>query len=324
MAGDPSSEIDTLRDAAAVVVEAQRRVREAFRLRASRGDDQWHLAAARFMTSFTALYSDHFWNDVELAKQADADAIDRILVFLEADPWCFRSGYAKDTLLRCVRHVALTPDQTQRTRAIVLHAVDTGDRREFREICRLAKKVADSDLRLALLQRLRSDDRGVARRALWVLDSIGDSFEEPDRKRVLAILEDSASAGQWWRTRKWANRLAIRYGDEAWFAELLERVCAGGPDIEPALRLLTSVRPTPSEAQRRALGELVLRVVETDDPSGGLEWAAIFADSPDLRDSLLAAYRLANDNGVRERAWLAIQTIRFDTQSDWPGDALQP
>jgi hypothetical protein len=268
-----------------------------------------------------ALYSDDFWKDVERAKEADPAAIDRVLVFLEADPWCFRSGYAKEALLRCVRHVALTPEQTARARAIVLHAVEVGDRREFREISRLAKKVADPDLRSALLDLLRSDDPGAARRALWVLDALKEDFDESDRNRVLAVLEQSASTGQWWRTSSWANRLANRYGDRAWFSELLERVCAGGKDI-PALRLLTSVRPTPSDAQRRALGELVLRAVETDDLSEGLEWAAIIADSPELRDSLLRAYGQAGDRGVQERAWWAINAIRRDTNSDWPGGGL--
>jgi hypothetical protein len=309
MALDPSSEVNRILDAATLVADCQRRLHEAFEHRAERGADQWTAAADAFRQAVAVMYPDDFWDAIERAKAGDPDAVDRALTFLEADPWCYRSGYAKQTLLRLLRQVQLTPEQTRRARRIVLQAVDVGDRREFRESCRLGRKLADDEMRSALLDRLRSADPGRARRALWVLDALREPLDEPDRQRVLQILEQSAGAAQWWRTSSWACRLARRYGDAGWFAGLLERVCAGGPDLEPAWRLLTSVSLNLSGAQRRAVGALVLMAVEIDFPSEGLEWAAIMADSAELRDTLVSAYNEATDVWVRGRAWWAINAI---------------
>ncbi len=321
MTTDSSPEIDRILEAAALVRETSRRVHDAFEHRAERGDEQWHSAAQAAHQALAALYPDDLWADVERARGGDPEAIDRVLLFLEADPWCFRSGYAKETMLRLLRQVELTSDRAERARAIILHAVDVGDRREFREGCRLAKRVVNDKLRGALLDRLRSSDPGRARRALWVLDALKEPLNEADRERVLVILEQSASIAEWFRVATWARPYARRYGDQGWFAGLLDRVCAGGPDVEPALRLLTSVRISPSDSQRQALAALVLQAIQTDETEW-LEWGAVYADSPELRRALIDAYKGAADGGVRERAWWAINAIRWATKSGWPGDEL--
>ena len=136
------------------------------------------------------------------------------------------------------------------------------------------------------------------------------------------ILERAACAAQWWRVSKWACRFAVRYGDAAWFVQLLDRVCEGGADAQPALRLLTSVRVSPTDGQREALARLVLLAVETGDSDEMLEWGPVVANSAELRQSLLAVYQGTADGGVRRRAWWAIAAIRRDAGTDWPGDEI--
>ncbi len=56
----------------------------------------------------------------------DADAVDWALVFLEADPGCFRAGYLRERVLRYLARMIdrLTVDQKHRLRSVALAAID--------------------------------------------------------------------------------------------------------------------------------------------------------------------------------------------------------
>ena len=64
------------------------------------------------------------------------------LLFLEVDPWFFRSGYLKQRLLRALKGAALNPAEIERLNGIFLRVIDSRDRREFKEYCRLAARLA--------------------------------------------------------------------------------------------------------------------------------------------------------------------------------------
>jgi hypothetical protein len=87
------------------------------------------------------------------------------LRFLEADPWFFRSGYMKGRIARALKHVAFTPAEVERVTAIVLAAVNGKDRQEFKEYCRLAKRVPNESLKAGLEKALKSNDRRTRSRA---------------------------------------------------------------------------------------------------------------------------------------------------------------
>ena len=91
--------------------------------------------------------------------------------FLEADPWFDGSGYTKAELIRRITRVALPQVVAERLLQIVVATVDRRDRREFRQYCRLARKVDSQELREDLSLRLQHDDPAVTRRARWVLDA---------------------------------------------------------------------------------------------------------------------------------------------------------
>ena len=104
----------------------------------------------------------------------NGDAIDQAVVYIEADPWLFRSGYFKDKLLRRLRRANLTETQRDRLRTALLAVVDGRDRREFRRFCRLAHAIADDAFRQKLADRATDANfnEGQRRRARWMLAAL--------------------------------------------------------------------------------------------------------------------------------------------------------
>jgi hypothetical protein len=129
----------------------------------------------------SALYEPVF-SSIERAPR-DPAAVETLVRFLEADVYCFRSGYAKADVIRALTRLDLDPVTTRRLRAVVLDAVDSWDRREFRAYCRLARKVDSEELRGQLRDRLTTSKPHVPRRARWVLEAIGERPTSPASRR---------------------------------------------------------------------------------------------------------------------------------------------
>ncbi len=126
-----------------------------------------------FVAATDAAYPPGFWEDFEnLRNRTDAKALETAIAFLEADPYFFRSGYAKEKLLRYVRGYQLNSEDVARLQQVILNIVDGHYCREFREYCRLARKVDSKDFRLQLESRAKSDDANIRKRAQWVLDAL--------------------------------------------------------------------------------------------------------------------------------------------------------
>lgn len=106
--------------------------------------------------------------DEERVRAGDGEAIEHAIVYLEADPWCFRSGYQKERLFRLLARHELAPDQQARMDAVVLRLTQTG-RREFLEALRYVRRRRGPGLKPALRQLLSSPDDAVATRALRML-----------------------------------------------------------------------------------------------------------------------------------------------------------
>lgn len=167
--------------AASRAEKARLAVHEAAQRRGSRKSSswqKWHVAADEFHRAIDAAYPPGFWENYTRLKEGQPEALEIAMVFLEDDPWFFRSGYIKVELIKYIGRTTLTEDRAQRLRRIALHAVDSRDRREFRAYCRLARKIDSSDLRNALLRRTNSFDDGIRRRARWMLEALGTKPQE--------------------------------------------------------------------------------------------------------------------------------------------------
>ncbi len=300
---------------AALVRQLHQRLEEAFERR-DEGPARvaaWEDAARAYREAIELMYPEEFWRQVDSLRQHEGTAVDPALTFLEADPWCFRSGYAKETILRLLPRHSLSNDQVARVERVLLHGVDVGDRREFRFHCRLARHVATPEFRRALFERLHGTDVGVARRALWMLTTIRrPRFAAVDitRAQELVLAATRGSEDENWTSSDWTGDLASRFWSPEWESELLGFALADGERRDQALRLLARVRRTRfSDEQRDGLGGLLLDVVDNGGDESWFEYLAPRVDTASLRSEL--ERRLEHEDGeIRRRARWAHNSIR--------------
>lgn len=129
---------------------------------------QWHHAVESFRVAIQETYGSPLWRRLKAElRSGDPTAREAALVYLEADPWCFRSGYEKAELMKGLSDLNLSDRERARIRRLVLDLVQLRRRREFPQLARLAWSVWNTEL----------DDRleEVARAAQpWVGDQIAD------------------------------------------------------------------------------------------------------------------------------------------------------
>lgn len=109
---------------------------------------------------------DAFWDD-------DYSKIDIVIQFLGENQVFFRSGYMKEAVLRKIKLDRLKPDQMRGLRSVIIGAIETCGRREFKRYCTMASRLADESLIESVKDRLISSDRNVqwrARRMLEVME----------------------------------------------------------------------------------------------------------------------------------------------------------
>lgn len=186
-----------LLERAAEVEAARRAVHVSFsQLRNRRDPDdpatlEWQAEIKRFRAAIDLAYPGGFWDDLVRASQGDWAGLETLIGFLEADPFFFRSGYAKERILKLVKRAPLDAGQRARLRDVCLAVVDGRDRREFRNYCRLAAALDDPALRAGLSERLESADSGVRRRAGWMRDALGRAARRPPERAPNSAIEET-------------------------------------------------------------------------------------------------------------------------------------
>jgi hypothetical protein len=152
------------------------------------------------------------------------DAVETVMVFLEADPWCFRSGYFKQEILRKLRRQPLTLEQKERLANALLRYVDAGDRRELLDACRFARQHPTQRLRSRLKARLASSDSDVARRALLMLSSIRrPNLSSAELAHARSAILDGIRYGHGGRMDwpSWLKTLSHRYWTDDWIEPMV-------------------------------------------------------------------------------------------------------
>lgn len=137
-------------------------------------DKRFHDAEiARELVYYTLerAYPVGFWEGMKDLKAGKTHHLEIYIVFLEADPYFFRSGYAKAEVIRHLNRLTLTAAQRCRLQNVVLHVVDQGFRREFRAYCRLARHVQTKEWLHEVETCLSSSDPNLALRSQWILDA---------------------------------------------------------------------------------------------------------------------------------------------------------
>jgi hypothetical protein len=170
----------------------------------------------------------------------DRDAVEEALGFLERDQFFFRSGYARERLARRLAQMGLTAAQKSRARTVVLTTVDGERHCPHPGVGRLARAVADNELRRQLRVRLHDRDAALAGRALRMIVNVRHPGLSPaDISAARALVLADAARGQWLSPA--VARLATYIWSNAWEAELRSLLPYHGPDRAAAKRLLSRV-----------------------------------------------------------------------------------
>lgn len=129
---------------------------------------EYSVRTAWFQELIAGLY-DPVYRSREAMRGGDTASAETLVRFLEADVYCFRSGYVTADVLDTMKRPVLDEGVNDRLRAVVLAAIDGNDRREFRAFIRLARSVDSEPLRSAIEARLESPMPRVQRHARWML-----------------------------------------------------------------------------------------------------------------------------------------------------------
>jgi hypothetical protein len=135
-------------------------------------EESWRFAVARFWEALATFYAP-FEGLPRRIRDGDRAAVDEAVRFLEADPWCFRSGYLKADLMTALANVALTEHVRRRLRGAVIHRLRHREPRLIRPAGQLAANVWDEGL-----------EREVAR-----LQASGTESEQADASEVRRAVE---------------------------------------------------------------------------------------------------------------------------------------
>jgi hypothetical protein len=149
--------------------------------------EAWHRACTEFHSFEHDLFN--LWDPAVLLEIRQASGVWRntALLFLEVDPWFFRSGYLKEKLCHVLKQASLTPREAQRVQEILLYAVTTRFRREFRSYSRLACLVWDKPFLDRLHQLTCAAETRTRVQARWMLEQITQYRKiRPDKRSSLA------------------------------------------------------------------------------------------------------------------------------------------
>jgi|GEM_PF-1895352 len=120
---------------------ARRRIREAIWQINNSADPEFFRKCYRFeIDNFKQFAPFYAYEDKEFLKsivQGNHDEIQLAIDFLEADPYCFRSGYIKKKLCTALKKAPLTREERSRLRNIILQLVSTQRPVSFADIASL-------------------------------------------------------------------------------------------------------------------------------------------------------------------------------------------
>jgi hypothetical protein len=278
-------------------------LRRAFANR-DRAPAAWRAAAHAFRDALAAVYTPDFDAALDAVRGGDTAAIDVAIAFLEADPWCDRSGYAKQTIMQRLRAEHLSTQQRQRLGQVLLHHVEVGNRREFRTSCRLARRLNPIELRQALHHRIATSDPATRRRALWMLTAMGRPRFTPDEVLIVRnLLLEELDEDSWWNQQAWMIHQARNVADPGWVDTVYTFATCPGPGSVAAARLLPHLLARPTLEQCEALAQ---RIVDVIDDGGGETWfeaLAPTADTPALRRQLEHRRNHPDPDTMRRARW---------------------
>lgn len=248
---------------------------------------EWRVAAQAFRAAEAT-----FWHAVDSVASripaGDSSAIDEALDFLEVDPWCFRSGYAKELLLRRMGGRTLSPTQVARLAGIGRSWVDGPPRREFRDLCRVATRQVP-ELRSWALTRLGAGEARERLHALWLFTAfpLTDLTDAEITLVQRSLVEFVGGDRERWRHGEWLEYVARAVVTDDWQEQLQRAGLDADPPGFTELILLASLpRLSLTTNRRQRLHDLILSEAERPTDSLRFEFESLARLSAD--EELLA------------------------------------
>jgi hypothetical protein len=108
-------------------------------------------------------------------KTGDKDWISQAILYLEVDPFYFRSGYLKEKLLKALKTAPLV-EEKERIQRMLIGIIKKCFRREMKYYCKLAKAVADEAFKdkIQFIKENEESSPEVKTRAEYVLKYISE------------------------------------------------------------------------------------------------------------------------------------------------------
>jgi hypothetical protein len=194
---------------------------------------------------------DRPWMIASAIDAEETGAIEAAISYLEEDPWIFRSGYGKATLLRRLKHAdgQLSDEQRDRLRRVLVHYVDIGQRWDLREACSLARALDSPWLRAELVRRLHDDDERLALRSVRMLVARRRlRLDERDVGRARDVLLVGAARLPWLPT--WTAHAVRRLWSPTWGHDLVALAEATEPPLSTGAQALLRSVPKPAARVR--------------------------------------------------------------------------
>jgi hypothetical protein len=167
--------VEEIRERAAVADKANRAIPTMGRIDPRpEQQDLWAAQLGWAEETLGEVYTDRFRAAEAAVKVGDIAGLEYCVRFLEADPWCFGSGYAKEALIVAIVRFQLDDETRERLQRAILTVVDDPRaRREITSFGRLAEVVGSADLRAQLQRRLADPEPQVRYNADKVLKRSG-------------------------------------------------------------------------------------------------------------------------------------------------------
>jgi hypothetical protein len=152
-------------------------------------------AYERACSEFYSLGHDLLWDSAVLLEIRRTSGVwrDTALLFLEVDPWFLGSGFRKEKLCHVLKQASLTPRESRRVQEILLYAVTTRFRREFRSYSRLACQVWDQPFLNRLHQLACAAEARTRVQARWMLEQIIQCRKIHPGQKVFACADSKNS-----------------------------------------------------------------------------------------------------------------------------------
>jgi len=129
----------------------------------------FQLERDRYAKAWRSLFTSEFNEAIARLRDGDHSGTEFAIAFIEADPWCYHSGYLKQKLARYLRRTPLTEAQRRRLRKAILAAFTKGKREDLKEYVSLSRRIDSEQFRRDLRKLEMDADEGTRVRAARAL-----------------------------------------------------------------------------------------------------------------------------------------------------------